>query len=239
MSETTSFKLPLLQPSQAQKHVTVNEALVRLDGMAQITLLSRAVVTPPAAFSDGDCYAVPTGGSDGWSGQDGKLALASNGGWIFVDPRDGWTAWLVDEHKRVQFVSGDWLDGLVTASPNGANSRFAVEEVEFVLGAGGAQNVGLTIPATSMIFACSARVVNDITGDATSWTLDIEDGSVTFGTGMGMLAGSYCSGLLSNPTAIYSDKEVRISPVGGNFTGGTLRVSVHYYRIEVPEFDVA
>ena len=29
-NETTRFQLPLLQPAQAQKHVTVNEALMRL-----------------------------------------------------------------------------------------------------------------------------------------------------------------------------------------------------------------
>ena len=42
MADTTNLTLPLLAASQAQKHVTVNEALTRLDGMVQLTLRSRS-----------------------------------------------------------------------------------------------------------------------------------------------------------------------------------------------------
>ena len=40
MNETTQLKLPLLQPAQAQKHVTVNEALALLDQLALLDLLA-------------------------------------------------------------------------------------------------------------------------------------------------------------------------------------------------------
>ena len=33
---TARLGLPLLQPAQAQKHVTVNEALMRLDGLVNL-----------------------------------------------------------------------------------------------------------------------------------------------------------------------------------------------------------
>mgnify|MGYP001796473623 CR=1 FL=1 len=46
MSETLNMGLPLVQPSQAQKHVTVNEALVRLDALGQMVLASRALPSP-------------------------------------------------------------------------------------------------------------------------------------------------------------------------------------------------
>ena len=36
MSDTYQFGLPLVQAAQAQKHVTVNEALTRLDAVAQM-----------------------------------------------------------------------------------------------------------------------------------------------------------------------------------------------------------
>ena len=60
MTETPTLKLPLLQPSQAQKHVTVNEALVLLDGVAQLSLASTTVIDPPAVV-EGACYGVPSG----------------------------------------------------------------------------------------------------------------------------------------------------------------------------------
>ena len=35
MTDTANLLLPLLQAAQAQKHVTVNEALLRLDALVQ------------------------------------------------------------------------------------------------------------------------------------------------------------------------------------------------------------
>lgn len=49
MAETTSrLELPLILPSQAQKHVTHNEALLRLDGLVQLVLEGLEATTPPA-----------------------------------------------------------------------------------------------------------------------------------------------------------------------------------------------
>ena len=46
MTDTSNLTLPLLAAAQAQKHVTVNEALQRLDGVVQLTLRSRSEATP-------------------------------------------------------------------------------------------------------------------------------------------------------------------------------------------------
>lgn len=51
MSSTQQLGLPLLQPAQAQKHVTVNAALVRLDGLVELTLVSRAQAAPRLLLS--------------------------------------------------------------------------------------------------------------------------------------------------------------------------------------------
>ena len=49
--ETSRFKLPLLSASQAQKHVTVNEALTMLDLLVGvIPVASRALNTPGGLF---------------------------------------------------------------------------------------------------------------------------------------------------------------------------------------------
>ena len=53
MSETNRLSLPLVQPAQAQKHVTVNEALVRLDGLVNLVLNSVTTTSPPAAVVEG------------------------------------------------------------------------------------------------------------------------------------------------------------------------------------------
>ena len=54
MANTPRLGLPLLQAAQAQKRATVNEALVRLDGLGQLSLVSLAVSIPPGVANDGD-----------------------------------------------------------------------------------------------------------------------------------------------------------------------------------------
>ena len=92
MSETPILNLPLVQAAQAQKHVTVNEGLIRLDALAQISLASISVTEPPVAPGDGLCHGVPTGATGAWAGREGDVAIASNGGWVFVSPKAGWRA---------------------------------------------------------------------------------------------------------------------------------------------------
>ena len=41
MDSSTNLQMPYLMPSQAQKHVTVNESLRRLDGLVQASAVSR------------------------------------------------------------------------------------------------------------------------------------------------------------------------------------------------------
>lgn len=68
MNETARLAMPLLQAAQAQKHVTVNEALMRLDGLVNPVLRSVTTQDPPAQVIDGECWgcrtARPAGGAD-------------------------------------------------------------------------------------------------------------------------------------------------------------------------------
>ena len=61
MSETGQFGLPLIEAAQAQKHVTVNDALWRLDTLAQLRLLSISESVPPVSPADGAALPDRTG----------------------------------------------------------------------------------------------------------------------------------------------------------------------------------
>jgi hypothetical protein len=50
---TTHLLLPYIQASQAQKHVTHNEALRILDGLVQLSVLDRDLTAPPGSPADG------------------------------------------------------------------------------------------------------------------------------------------------------------------------------------------
>ena len=85
--------LPYIQPSQAQKHVTHNEALRRLDVLVQLNVKGIGNTTPPAAPAEGDVYALGLGADGVWSGQDTMLAAFQDGSWFFVQPQTGWRTW--------------------------------------------------------------------------------------------------------------------------------------------------
>jgi len=85
--------LPYLLPSQAQKHVTHNEALRQLDVLTQLSVKATDVTDPPAIPVEGDVYAVGANPNGAWAGQDNMLAAYLDGTWFFTTPRAGWRAW--------------------------------------------------------------------------------------------------------------------------------------------------
>lgn len=101
MANTKNLVLPLIAASQAQKHVTVNEALSILDGFAQIAIEDRDLTAPPASPDEGDRYLVAVGATGAWTGKSGSIALFSAGGWIFVPARIGMLVYIVDEDLLV------------------------------------------------------------------------------------------------------------------------------------------
>jgi len=84
--------LPLIQPAQAQKHVTHNEALRLLDVLVQLTLEAVDATSPPALPDEGHIYALGAGASGAWAGHAGALAQWVDGAWQFHTPEPGWVA---------------------------------------------------------------------------------------------------------------------------------------------------
>lgn len=84
--------LPFLQPSQAQKHVTHNEALQRLDVLVQLSVAGFDATIPPAVPTEGEVYALGSGASGDWAGQDLMLAAFLDGIWRYFTPQQGWRA---------------------------------------------------------------------------------------------------------------------------------------------------
>jgi hypothetical protein len=109
MSDTANLSLPLLAASQAQKHITHNEALSLLDGLVMAGVKSRVVSVPPATPLEGHRYLVPTGATGVWASQIGKLALFVSGAWNYLSPKEGWVIWVDDEDTRIAFNGTTWV----------------------------------------------------------------------------------------------------------------------------------
>lgn len=111
MSSTVSpvLELPLIQPSQSQKHVTHNEALKLLDVLVHLSLSSRTTTTPPANPVEGQRHLVPDGATGDWTGQTDKLAVWYGGAWEFINPQAGWQGYVQDENIFIIFTTGGWV----------------------------------------------------------------------------------------------------------------------------------
>jgi len=93
MTTTPNLALPYLAAAQAQKHVTVNEALDHLDGLVHLSVISSTLTAPPGAPAEGDRYIVAASATGAWAGWDGSVAHYSGGAWLRVIPQTGWIAW--------------------------------------------------------------------------------------------------------------------------------------------------
>lgn len=89
---STRLDLPFIQAAQAQKHVTHNEALLRLDLLVQLVVEGFGALTPPTLPADGQVWALGLAPSGAWAGQANNLAAFVEGGWLFMAPGEGWLA---------------------------------------------------------------------------------------------------------------------------------------------------
>lgn len=112
MSESSKLQLPYLAAGQAQKHVTVNESLRRLDALVQLSVVSANTTGQPSTPADGDVYLLPAGksGAD-WGGMSvSALAYYRDGAWEEIAPRPGWTAFVQDVGALTLFDGAGWRD---------------------------------------------------------------------------------------------------------------------------------
>ena len=234
MTDTPRMSLPLLAPAQAQKHVTVNEALARIDALTHLTLVSVQVATPPATAGDGTIYGVPPGAVNAWAGQGGMLAIAVNGGWVFVPPRRGWRAMVLDQGMPAIWDGSDWRIGAMTLGPSGSALSFKTVEFDQVVTAGATVTTPIVIPPRATLFGVTGRVAATITGSATAWSLGVSVDPGRFGTGLGVSQNSWVNGPAA-PIVYWDPTALVLTAQGGVFAGGTVRIAVHYSELSLPD----
>ncbi len=233
MSETPRYAMPLLDAAQAQKHVTVNEALARADALAAGRVERRDLSSPPAAPADGDVFIVGAGATDDWAGQDGALALFLNGGWAFVAPWEGAAFWVAAERVRATYDGGSWIAGRAAGAAGGAATLGRVVEIDQVL-SGASTTTASVIPDKAVVLGVTGRVIEAV-GGAASWSLGVAGSPDRYGSGYGTGAGSLAHGVTGQPQAYYGGTALVLTATGGSFTGGTVRLAVHMMEIMPPD----
>ncbi|MEQ9144372.1 MAG: DUF2793 domain-containing protein [Parvibaculaceae bacterium] len=237
MSDSIHLGLPFLQAAQAQKHVTVNDALLRLDALVHLAVESDSETVPPVSPAEGARWIVGPGATGDWTGRDGEVAAWLDGAWMFFTPRAGWRALVTALGEERLHDGTAWRAGsdatTVALSPNGASARFSILEVDHGVSAGAANDTALVIPDRAIVFGVTGRVLAEVTGPS-SWTLGVAADPARYGNTIGTPAGSTVIGVSGTPTAYYADTPIRVTATGADFTGGTLRLALHFLELGLP-----
>lgn len=224
MAETTArLALPYIAAAQAQKHVTHNDAIRRLDALVQPRLESLTLATPPSAPVEGQCWLVPPGATGAWAGQAGRIAAYEAGAWDFFALPAGLLAYVADVRRVLLFDGTRWVSPLA-ASAHGAAIEARVLQEDVAL-SGSTVSTTMAIPDRAILLGVSTRTVSTVAG-ATSYDCGTASERTKFGGALGIAAGSSNMGVIG-PTAFYAATPVRLSANGGAFTGGTVRVALH------------
>lgn len=235
-NETGRLGLPLLQPAQAQKHVTVNEALVRLDGFVNLVLQSISQSSPPSTVIDGQCWGIPSDGQGAWAGNRGCIAIGSNGGWIFAEPSWGMSAFVADRGLQARYNGTTWVSGALILTSIGSGLSCGTAEAEISMGTGSSFATDLLIPAGAMVIGAVARVASAITGSLSGWQLGTAGYPDRFGKLLGTAEGSWARGMLGTPMTYYQTEPLILTAEGGTFAGGgRLKLAVHWWELRLPD----
>lgn len=234
MAETRRFGAPLLEAGQAQKHVTVNEALTRLDALAGGVVLSRTLAVAPSAPDDGDLYIVPADAGGPWAGRAGMLALWDNGAWLFAPPIAGRRVWVEDEAVEIAHTGMAWAVRNA-ALRKGAAMRLEVVTLDHQITEGLSSLTAPVIPAKACVVAVTGRVLEVVTGvGVTGWRLGVSSAAGRYGTGYGLAAGSFAHGMTGQPVTYFTPTGLLLEALGGAFAGGLVRLAVHCIVVEPP-----
>ncbi|MFP4518144.1 MAG: DUF2793 domain-containing protein [Oceanicaulis sp.] len=113
MTDTTPrLGLPWLMPAQAQKHVTVNDALGRLDALVCASVESASTAAPPATPGEGEAYILPAAptGADWESFEEHDLVWFQDGAWRRAAPRRGLLVHVADAAGFMMWTGSGWAD---------------------------------------------------------------------------------------------------------------------------------
>lgn len=122
MTSSTHLKLPFVLPSQAQKHITHNEAIAALDTLTQLAVLDRDLAAPPPTPTEGDRFIVGAAPSGDWTGKANQIANFDGAAWQFYPPEPGWMAYLADETELVLWSGTAWVPVIGAARTFGINT---------------------------------------------------------------------------------------------------------------------
>jgi hypothetical protein len=235
---STHLLLPYLLAAQAQKHVTVNEALRLLDGLVQLAVLDRHLAAPPASPADGARYIVASGATGAWAGWDLNVAYWVDGAWMRLVPRPGWQSWVVDEATFLGWNGTAWSaaglpaffsDAVFELAHDADPTRRAVFDLA-AIAAGAVRSFALPDVSTELAGLSGAQTFDgdktfggELEASGAVATIGTAPGTATYGLGTGATAsGATKTVNLGTGGAAGSDTVVNIGSATPGASGTTI-----------------
>lgn len=232
MVTTAHIGVTLVEQAQAQKEVTVNEGMIRLEALQNTAAKDKELISPPASPASGDVYIVGSGATGDWAGRDGEVAYYAAGAWQFIAPATGLRLWVADEARGYLFQDGQWHpEGWIHESSGEYWRPERLEIIESGL-SGLSVTTGLQIPERVILCAVHCRVLTAITG-ASSFSVGYSGSTTTYGSGIGVVQDATNIGV-ATPEPLFSPRDILLTANGSNFTGGEVQLVAHFMRFRGP-----
>ncbi|TKT73671.1 DUF2793 domain-containing protein [Afipia massiliensis] len=129
MTDTVHLGMPFIEGSQAQKHVTHNEALRILDAVVQIGVLDADQAVPPLTPANGDRHIVASGATGAWAGHADAVAIYEDGAWRFLPPKLGWCAWCDADGVLLVYDGAAWIDVGGVGTMSGSVAQLGINDI--------------------------------------------------------------------------------------------------------------
>jgi hypothetical protein len=231
---TTNLDMPFILPSQAQKHVTHNEALLKLDTLLHLSITDE-LPAPPSTPAEGSSYLISGAPTGIWAGKAGRITSWQDGHWNFAAPRRGWRAWFASTGRLKVFSGSSWqdiplpsegnLDRLGIGTTPDAGNRLAISSPAslFTHAGSGHQikvNKAAAADTASLLFQTNwtGRAEMGLAG-SNDFAVKVSDGT-TWKTGLSISSGGHVT-RPNQPTARAYRTGTSFSPTSGQQSGFT------------------
>lgn len=226
---TPNLALDYLMPEQAQKHVTLNDGLRRLDALVHLSVGSATRTQPPATPQNGARFLVAADPAGAWADHAGEIAIYEDTGWQFVAPMPGWRLWEEDTKSLKVFDGACWV------SPGQPElSGVSIARAEFVTDFSDPAPVQPAIDTHRLLLGVTARVLEELSG-TTSWDLGVAADEKKFANGVSAARDSIVTGLANPPEAIWAQTPLVVTPRGGPIVGGRIAFAIFTLVLPVPD----
>ena len=239
MPNSPNLALPYIAANQAQKHVPHNDAIAMIDGIMQLSIVSRGLNAPPLTYVDGNRFLIGAAPTAEWLGQAGLIAFRNAGLWQFLSPRKGWALWVEAEGLYLIYDGVNWvappvpqvMQNLTLLGVNAtadATNKLAVSSAAVLFNniGNGVQlkvNKNTLADTASLLYQTgfSGRAEMGATGDD-SFHIKVSPDGATWKEGMLIDASTGLARVFANPTdPLGIATKQYVDTAGGGAAGGT------------------